>query len=87
MEIKYSDKAVKQLKKIYKSDKKSASLIIKKIEDFANNPSGNFDIKTLKGKFEDLKRFRIGDYRVIFEEENNVLYIYEVKHRQEAYND
>jgi len=87
MEIKYSDKSVKQLKKICKTDKKYAALIMKKIEDYAKNPSGNFDIKTLKGKFEDLKRLRVRDYRIIFDEGNNVLFIYEVKHRKEAYND
>ena len=87
IEIKYSEKAVRQLKRICKSDKKSARLILNKIEAYAKNPSGNFDIKILKGKYEDLKRLRVGNYRIIFDEENNVLFIYEVKHRQEAYND
>ena len=85
MEIQYSEKAVKQLRKICMSDKKSARLIINRIEAYANNPSRHFDIKLLKGKFEDLKRLRVGDYRIIFDEDNHVLFIYEIKHRQEAY--
>ncbi|WP_167614360.1 type II toxin-antitoxin system RelE family toxin [Maribellus sediminis] len=85
MQIRYSEKAVKQLKKINRSDKNSAKLIIGKIEDYANNPSGNFDVKVLKGRLADFKRLRIGNYRVIFDEQFNILNIYEVKHRKEAY--
>ncbi len=85
MVIQYSDKAVKQITKISRGDKKSAALILTKIEDYANNPQGNFDIKILRGKFEDLLRLRVGNYRIIFEVVEDAMYIYEVKHRKEAY--
>ncbi|HHT9106832.1 MAG TPA: type II toxin-antitoxin system RelE family toxin [Candidatus Wujingus californicus] len=85
MEIRYSEKAEKQIKKIFKGDRKSAKMIIKTIESYAENPSGNFDVKILKGKYEDLKRLRVGNYRIIFEDDGNTISIYEVKHRQEAY--
>ena len=55
MEIKYSEKAVKQIKQIMKGDRKSAIALIGSIEEYAKNPSGNFDIKTLKGKYENSK--------------------------------
>ena len=87
MEIRYSEKAVRQISKIHRGDRKSAALIIKTIEAYAKNPSGNFDLKTLKGKYEDLKRLRIGNYRVIFDDEGHTMSIYEVKHRQEACHD
>jgi addiction module RelE/StbE family toxin len=87
MDISYSEKAVKQIKRIHRGDRKSAEIIIKTIEAFSLEPSGNFDIKTLKGKYEDLKRLRIRSYRVIFEVIENVIFIYEIKHRQEAYHD
>ncbi len=87
MEIRYSEKAVRQISKIHRGDRKSAALIIKTIEAYAKNPLGNFDLKTLKGKYEDLKRLRIGNYRVIFDDEGHIMSIYEVKHRQEAYHD
>jgi len=87
MEIVYSEKAVKQLKKIAKSDKKIAKTIIEKIESFANHTDSNFDIKTLRGKYGDLKRLRVGSFRIIFEAETATVFIYEVKHRKEAYND
>ncbi|MCK4662148.1 MAG: hypothetical protein KAT68_04740 [Bacteroidales bacterium] len=28
---------------------------------------------------------RVGNYRIIFDEDNNIMYIYKIKHRQEAY--
>ena len=87
MEIRYSEKADKQIKKIFKGDRKSAKMIVKTIESYAENPSGNFDIKILKGKFEDLKRLRVGNYRVIFDEYSDIMSIYEIKHRKEAYHD
>lgn len=87
MEIKYSEKAVKQIKKIYKGDKKKGIMLLKTIESYVGNSSGNFDIKILRGKYGNLKRLRVGDYRVIFEEAENIISIYEVKHRQGAYRD
>jgi len=87
MLIFYSEKAAKNLKKIYKGDKKSAKMIIDAIEKYAENPEGNHDIKFLKGNFGQFKRLRTGSYRVIFDDENNILHIYEIKHRQGAYDD
>ena len=87
MEIKYSEKAVKQLKQIAKGDKRTASRILTALESYAGNPKGSFDLKVLKGKYAVFKRLRVGDYRVIFDDDGNVMFIYEVKHRQEAYHD
>lgn len=50
-----------------------------------NRLSGVFDIKLLKGEFGDFKRLRVGDYRIIFDEENKVINVYNIKHRKEAY--
>jgi len=41
MEIRYSDKAVKQITKIHKGDRKSGEMIVKTIEAYSKNPSGN----------------------------------------------
>jgi len=87
MEIKYSERAVRQLKKIAKGDKKSASMIMKTIEAYSKNPSSKFDIKILKGKYGNFKRIRVGNYRIIFDDDGNVMFIYELKHRKEAYHD
>lgn len=85
--IQYSEKAVRQLRKLFKADKSISIMIIAAIEGYAENPSKRHDIKILKGNFEPLKRFRVGNYRVIFDENLVVINVYEVKHRQEAYND
>lgn len=85
--IQYTEKAAKQLRKIFKSDKKSARMIVTAIEDYASNRGSHHDVKILKGHFEDLKRLRVGNYRVIFDEDMVVVNIYEIKHRQEAYHD
>ncbi len=87
MKIKYSEIAAKQLKKINKSNKKNVKMIVESIEKYANNPENNQNIKVLKGKFETFKRLRSGNYRIIFDENDNVMYIYHIKHRKEAYND
>ncbi|OHD55528.1 MAG: hypothetical protein A2Y33_00795 [Spirochaetes bacterium GWF1_51_8] len=87
MEILYSEKAVAQLRKIAKGDRKSVQMILEKIELYAENPTGNYDVKFLKGSMSEYKRLRVGVYRVIFGDQNAVMYIYEVKHRKEAYDD
>ena len=85
MEIVYSEKSSKQLMKISKTDKKNARMIIGKIEEYAQNPYGRYDIKVLKGKLATFKRLRAGDYRIIFEDERDIMHIYEIKHRKKAY--
>jgi len=62
MDIVYSLKATKFLKKLSKGNKKDAASIIAEIENYVLNPQGNFDIKTLKGQYEDFKRLRVGNY-------------------------
>ncbi len=87
MIIRYSDKATKQLKRILKGSRPSALDIIATIEAYGENPLGNFDVKLLKGNYGDFKRLRVGQYRIIFDEMNQVMTIFEIKHRQEAYHD
>lgn len=87
LEILYSQKAAKQLRKIMQGDRKSAIMIITAIEQYAEDPQGTYDIKILQGKSGVFKRLRVGNYRIIFEEDGKVMFIYEVKHRQGAYND
>lgn len=87
MEIKYTEKAFKQLNNIMKGDKKSAKNIVLKIEAYSKNSNGNYDIKMLKGEFKNLYRLRVGDYRVIFSIEDSGMIVALIKHRQGAYYD
>ncbi|MCX6152193.1 MAG: type II toxin-antitoxin system RelE/ParE family toxin [Ignavibacteriales bacterium] len=44
------------------------------------------NIKMLKGEFKGLYRLRVGDYRIIFDVENNIITILAILHRKSAYN-
>jgi mRNA-degrading endonuclease RelE of RelBE toxin-antitoxin system len=87
MNILYSEKAEKQLKKIFKGNRQAALMIMNAIESYRENLTGNFDVKLLKGKYGDFKRLRAGHYRIIFDDAGNIMLVYEIKHRQEAYHD
>jgi mRNA-degrading endonuclease RelE of RelBE toxin-antitoxin system len=87
VEIRYSQKAVKQLKVIAKGDKKSAAMILAEVQAYAADPMGPFDVKIRKGKLGDIKRLRVGNYHILFDDDNGAMSVYEVKHRREAYSD
>ncbi|TAL66818.1 MAG: type II toxin-antitoxin system RelE/ParE family toxin [Bacteroidetes bacterium] len=87
LDIKYSDNATKQLSQISKGDKSNAKLILKSLEKFAEFPLEKQDVKILKGKFGFLKRLRAGNYRIIFENDNQCIYVYEIKHRKDVHRD
>lgn len=87
MEIKYSENAVKQLKKISMSNPKDADRIILGIEKYAMSPFEKHNVKSLKGKYGEFKRLRIGNFRVIFDNDGNIIFVYNIKHRKDAYND
>jgi mRNA interferase RelE/StbE len=78
-EIEFKPKAIKDLAKL------SADLqnrIIIKIELMQDDLQG--DIKKLTN-FTPEYRLRVGDYRVLFEIENQIILIYRIKHRSKAY--
>lgn len=85
MNIVYSEKAAKYLRKLAKTNAKLAQRMIVEIEAYAENPIKHFDVKVLKGKFGDFKRLRVGDYRIIFDEDVEIMHIYDIQHRREAY--
>ena len=80
-DIEYDPKAVKQLSKL---DKSIASSLLDGIEDFAKNPVLT-KIKKLKIPFDGAYRLRIGDYRVVFYQENNLMLISKIAHRKDVY--
>lgn len=75
LEIQYSKQAVKFLKK---QDKVTAKRIISAINEL---PSG--DVKKLQGKTG--YRLRVGDFRIIFDKDGNILYIVQIGNRGEIY--
>lgn len=69
-------------------DKQIAKRIYKRLKWLAEN----FERMTpepLSGPLADLYKFRVGDYRVLYEilREDQALLIYRVRHRREVYNE
>jgi len=79
--IEYDPKALKQLQKLNKHE---ASKILDGIEAYVSDPIKT-KIKKLKTPFDGAYRLRIGDYRVIFYEEEDLMLISKIAHRKQAY--
>jgi mRNA interferase RelE/StbE len=79
--IHYDSKAIKQLQKL---DKPVARLLMDDIEKFASNPVLT-KIKKLKTPFDGAYRLRIGDYRVVLYQENELMLISKITHRKQVY--
>ena len=71
------------LQNIEKLENSIAKRILKKVEELSENPFSK-DIKRLQGS-EDF-RLRVGDYRVIFFIEQNIIHILKVGHRKNIYD-
>jgi mRNA interferase RelE/StbE len=82
-QVSYSRSAQKALQKIPRN---IAELITSKIDQYARDPESLANnVKKLKGDFDGLIRLRVGDWRVIMDDEGNVLMILEIKPRGGAY--
>ncbi len=79
--IKYDPKAVKQLQKL---DKHEASKILDAIEEYVAEPIQT-KVKKLKTPFDGAYRLRVGDYRVIFYKEEDLMLISKIAHRKQVY--
>jgi mRNA interferase RelE/StbE len=80
-ELEWKEHALKNLERLESS---IAKRIIKKVDEMCADLS-SCDIKKLKG-FQDYFRLRIGDYRVIFEINKNLITILKIGHRQQIYS-
>lgn len=81
MIVSLDDKAIKDLSKI---DKPEALKIFSKIETLQDFPKVA-NLKKLTN-FTPPYRLRVGDYRVLFDIENNIITVYRVRHRKDIYN-
>lgn len=81
MKILFRKTALKQLKKI---DKSQAKRIYEKIQELNNYPNVS-NIKKLTN-YNPSYRLRVGDYRVLFDiEDEKLIIIFFIRHRSEAY--
>ncbi|MDJ0682740.1 MAG: type II toxin-antitoxin system RelE/ParE family toxin [Xenococcaceae cyanobacterium MO_167.B52] len=78
-QVQFNPKAIKDFKKLSPDIQKRVSSKITTMQDDLQG-----DIKKLTN-FEPEYRLRVGDYRVLFEIEDNNLIIYRIKHRRSAY--
>ena len=78
--IAFKNSVTRDLKKI---DKDQASRILSKIEEELPQKAETFPV--LAGKFSGLRKFRIGDDRVIFSVLGDTALILRISHRREAY--
>lgn len=78
--IAFKKSVARDLKKI---DKEQANRILKKIEDELPKKAETFP--TLTGKFSGLRKFRVGDFRVIYSIMGDTALILRISHRKEAY--
>ena len=81
MTLLIDDKALKDLSKIHKQEVKK---ILEKIELLKEYPNVA-NIKKLTN-FEPPYRLRVGNYRVLFDIEDDTLTVYKIKHRSKSYN-
>ncbi|HLF53851.1 MAG TPA: type II toxin-antitoxin system RelE/ParE family toxin [Candidatus Nanoarchaeia archaeon] len=79
-QIDWKENAIENLNKLEAS---ISQRIFKKVDELADNPFSK-DIKRLKGS--DHFRLRVGDYRVIFSIEGNLIIILKVGHRKHIYD-
>ena len=78
--ITFKNAVSRDLKKISKSQAKN---ILDKIEKELSFKADQYP--QLKGRFSGLRKWRIGDYRVIFSLLNDTVLITRIKHRKEVY--
>jgi len=82
----YSAKALKNLQAL---DKQTANRIVTKIKTYSENSNPLEKAKRLSGILSGLYRYRVGDYRVIFEVNSEgvviILTILNIKHRKDIY--
>ena len=78
-EIEWKENAIKDLKKLEIS---ISNRIYKKVNELIENLYSK-DIKKIKGM--NAFRLRVGDYRIIFEIEKDIICILKVGHRKDVY--
>ncbi len=80
MTVVIDDKAFKDLSKL---DKKEASRLFEKIEALQDFPNIS-NIKRLTNHIPRY-RYRVGNYRILFDIEGDTLKVYRVMHRRDSY--
>ena len=78
--IAFKKSVARDLKKI---NNDQADRILKRIEEELPEKAESFPVLT--GKFSGLRKFRVGDYRVVYSIMGDTALILRIRHRREAY--
>jgi addiction module RelE/StbE family toxin len=78
--IAFKKSVARDLKRI---DKDQPARILRKIDEELPEKAESFPV--LSGKFSGLRKFRVGDYRVIYSILGDIALILRISHRREAY--
>ena len=78
--IAFKKSVSRDLKKI---DRDQVKRILRKIEEDLTEKADSFPVLT--GKFAGLRKFRVGDYRIIFTLIEDTALILRISHRRESY--
>lgn len=81
-QIKITDNALKQYKKI---NDPFHTQIKSKIDNLATSGLESGNIKALSGEFKGLYRLRVGNYRIIFDLEEDIITVLSILHRKDVY--
>ena len=68
---------------LQKIDKDQVKRILRKIEEDLPDKAESFPVLT--GKFAGLRKFRVGDYRIIYSLIEDTALILRIRHRRESY--
>ncbi|MDX1417011.1 MAG: type II toxin-antitoxin system RelE/ParE family toxin [Candidatus Promineifilaceae bacterium] len=86
------DFKIAETKTFAKTKKKINQKLYQKINDVVypqlrNNPYFGANIKKLKGEFEGVYRYRIGNYRLFYliVDQQVIVFVIDLKHRKDAY--
>jgi mRNA interferase RelE/StbE len=78
--IHYKESVAKDLKRI---DKVTARQLLSKLEHtLSSRPDAG---EPLKGEFQGLFKYRVGDYRIIYAKSASVVLVLRIAHRKEVY--
>ena len=80
MKVVVRKSAAKDIEKIAEPHKTKIKLQIQQLQNFPDVPN----IKKLKNH-QPVFRLRVGDYRVLFDVEDDLIIVARIKHRKEAY--
>jgi len=78
--ITYKKSVYRDLKKISKSE---AKRIVEQLEKELSKKADKFPV--LKGEFAGLRKYRVGDYRVVYVIIENDVVILRIRHRKDVY--